>query len=147
MTTIDETWIEPAIEQKIYKIKVIQVATFVGGPLVAGYLLAENYKAFNEQGKAKITWVYSIIATIGILGGAFLIPDSSKIPSIIIPLIYSWLTYLIAQQLQGAQIKTHITAGGQAYTICIWRALLIGLIGAIITVALIVGILYLLPLD
>jgi hypothetical protein len=145
MTTLDQTWLEPAIGQKIYKIKTIQVATFVGGPLVAGYLMAENYKVFNEYGKAKMAWVYSIIATIVIFGGIFLVPDSVKIPRIIIPLIYSWLTYLIVQQLQGAQIKTHFTAGGQAYTI--WRALLIALIGTIITVAVIFGILYFLPVD
>ena len=39
--------------QKIYKNRAIEIATFLGGPLVAGYLIAENFKAFNEPDKSK----------------------------------------------------------------------------------------------
>nr|MBB6152456.1 hypothetical protein [Mucilaginibacter sp. SP1R1] len=36
MTTADQTWLEPAIDQKIYRNQVIRVATFLGGPLCSG---------------------------------------------------------------------------------------------------------------
>jgi hypothetical protein len=35
--------------QKIYNTKAIIIGTFLGGPLVAGYFIAENFKAFNEK--------------------------------------------------------------------------------------------------
>ncbi|HEX5552072.1 MAG TPA: hypothetical protein VFX43_02405 [Chitinophagaceae bacterium] len=38
---------------KIYINKAIYVATYLGGPLVAGYLISSNFKVFNEPGKAK----------------------------------------------------------------------------------------------
>lgn len=143
MSTPDKTWMEPAVDQKIYKIKTIQIATFVGGPLVAGYLIAQNYRVFDEAGKAKMAWVYAVVTTFVIIGSVFLIPDTVKIPQIIIPLIYSWLTYLLVKHFQADQIKAHFTAGGQAFTI--WRALLIALIGAAVTLALVFIILLILP--
>lgn len=39
--------------QKIYRDKAIWVGTFLGGPLAAGYLIAENFKAFNDPAKVK----------------------------------------------------------------------------------------------
>lgn len=50
--------------KKIYKDKAIWVGTFLGGPLVAGYFIAENFKVFGEYGKAKKTWIYAILTTI-----------------------------------------------------------------------------------
>ena len=47
--------------QKIYKERAIRVGTFLGRPLVAGSLIAENFKVFNQPAKAKIAWIYSII--------------------------------------------------------------------------------------
>ena len=75
--------------QKIYKDKEIYVGTFLGGPLVAGYLMANNFKVFGESNKGKRTWMYTIITTIVIFGGIFLIPNIDKIPNQIIPLIYT----------------------------------------------------------
>lgn len=37
---------------KIYKDRAIWAGTFLGGPLVAGYLIAENFKVFNEKKRA-----------------------------------------------------------------------------------------------
>lgn len=75
--------------KKIYKDRAISVGTFLGGPLVAGYFIAENFKVFGEYEKAKKTWIYTIIATVIIFGGIFLIPDDVKVPNQIIPLVYT----------------------------------------------------------
>jgi len=124
--------------QKIYKERAIWVGTFLGGPLVAGYLIAENFKVFNQPERVRTTWIYSIIATIVIFGGVFLIPDNVKIPNQIIPIIYSLIAYQIVQIYQKAKITTHINAGGQAYGW--WRIIGIGLIGLTITVIVVFGI-------
>ena len=70
------------ISGKVYKERAIWVGTFLGGPLVAGYLIAENFKVFHQNDRVKKTWIYSIIATIVIFGVAFAIPDNIKIPKV-----------------------------------------------------------------
>ena len=50
-------------KQKIYKERAIWVGSFIGGPLTAGYLIAENFKAFNKLEKARKTWIFTWIAT------------------------------------------------------------------------------------
>ncbi|HEY6914222.1 MAG TPA: hypothetical protein VI413_06050 [Paludibacter sp.] len=124
--------------QKIYKERAIWTGTFLGGPLVAGYLIAENFKVFNQHDRVRKTWIYSIIATIVIFGGVFLIPDTVKIPNQIIPLIYTIIASQIVQVYQKAKITTHINAGGQVYSW--WRTIGVGLIGLVITVIIVFGI-------
>ena len=130
----------PIPRGKVYKDKAIWVGTFFGGPLAAGYIIAENFKVFGEHHNAKKTWIYTIIFTIVLFSGIFLIPNIEKIPKQIIPIIYTAIAYSLCQRLQGQKIVEHINAGGQYYKW--WRALLIGIIGMIITFLPIVGIAY-----
>lgn len=118
--------------EKIYKDRAIWVGTFLGGPLVAGYLIAENFKAFNEFDKAKMTWIYTIITTIVVFGGVFLIPDNVKIPNQVIPLIYTAIAYYLVQHFQGQNISTHLDSGGQLFSW--WRTIAVGLIGLVIPI-------------
>jgi hypothetical protein len=118
-------------EQKIYKDSAIYVGTFIGGPLVAGYLIAENFKTFNEPGKARMAWIYSIITTMIIFGGVFLIPDIEKAPRQVIPLAYTLIAYYLVKHYQGENINLHINSGGEIYNW--WRTLGVALIGLIIT--------------
>ena len=124
--------------QKIYKEKEIWVGTFLGGPLVAGYLISENFKVFDQQEKARKAWIYSIIVTAIVFGGVFLIPDNVKVPNQIIPLIYTFIAYQFVQIYQKAKITTHINAGGQVYSW--WRTIGVALIGLLITVIIVFSI-------
>jgi len=123
--------------EKIYKDRAIWVGTFLGGPLAAGYLIAENFKAFNEFDKAKMTWIYAIIATIVVFGGVFLIPDNVKMPNQVIPLIYTAIAYYLVKHFQGQNISTHLDSGGQLFSW--WRTIAVGLIGLAITIIPIFG--------
>ena len=116
---------------KIYSKRAILVGTFLGGPLAAGYLIAENFKAFNDPDKAKKTWIYAIIATIVVFGIIFLIPD---IPALTIPAIYLGITSYVVQHFQGKNISTHINLGGQLHSG--WRTIAVGMIGLAIMVIL-----------
>jgi uncharacterized membrane protein YkvI len=120
---------------KLYKDRAVWTGTFIGGPLVAGYIAAENFKQLGQQQKVKSVWIIAITTTIVIFGGIFLIPDIEKIPRYIIPLIYTGIAQYLVQKYQGTAIKEHIEKGGQTYPI--WRAVLIGLIGLTIIVAVI----------
>lgn len=125
---------------KIYKDRAIYVGTLLGGPMVAGYLIATNFKNFNEPGKVKKTWLYAILSTIIIFGGMFLIPEGVKFPGQIIPLTYTAIAYFVVQHFQGQQITAHLSAGGQFYS---WgRTIGTALIGLIITLIPILAISY-----
>jgi len=52
----EQTLLDPFPSGKVYRDKTIYVGTFLGGPLVAGYLIAQNFKTFNEQDNIKKTW-------------------------------------------------------------------------------------------
>ncbi len=126
--------------QKIYKDKAIWLGAFLGGPLTAGYIIAQNFKAFNEPDKARKTLIYTIIATVIIFGGIFLMPDSIKIPNQIIPLIYTGIAYYLLQHYQGTNITAHINAGGPVHSW--WRILSVGLIGLALIIIPIFSIAY-----
>ncbi len=123
---------------KLYKDRAIYIGTFIGGPLVAGYLAADNFKQLGQADKFRMTWIIAICATIIILGGVFLIPNMEKVPNFLIPVIYTVITQKLVQKYQGASIKTHIEMGGQTFST--WRAVWIGLVGFLILGAVIFAI-------
>jgi hypothetical protein len=119
--------------QKIYRDKSIWLVAFFGGPLAAGYIIAENFKAFNEPQKAKKTWIVTVLTTILIFVCVFSIPDDVKLPNQLIPIIYTAIAYALMQHLQGQRILSHINSGGQLFG---WgRTICVGLIGLVITLA------------
>jgi H+/Cl- antiporter ClcA len=75
MEQIVHTPIQQIPTKKIYGIKSIWFASFLGGPLTAAYLFAENFKTFNEQEKVKKTWLYGIIALIILIILGFILPE------------------------------------------------------------------------
>src|SRR5205823_13565483 len=98
-----------------------------------------------ETEMAKRTWVIAIAATILIFGTIFLIPDSVHIPNGLIPIIYTWIAYYLAQRLQGSRIRQHIESGGPTYSN--WRAALVGVIGLLIIVSVVIVLLLFIGLD
>jgi len=114
-------------KEKIYKNGMIWTGTFLGGPLVTGYMMAENFKAFNEPEKAKKTWIYTIIAIIVILGIIFLFPDA---PNRIFPIAYSATAALLVQLFQEKNIENHISLGGKLYSW--WRTIAVSVIGIVV---------------
>lgn len=128
---------------KIYTLNSIRVATFIFGPLAAGYLVSQNYKAFNQKDKSATTWIIAVVALIAIIGLAVITSNTERFPRFIFPLAYAWGTFLLVQKFQGEQMKEHFATGGKTFTI--WRALLAGLICLIVTLAAIFLILLMIP--
>ena len=128
---IDREVTAPA--RKIYSINAIWVGTFLGGPLSAGYLIAENFKAFGQRNKVGPTWIIAIIVTGVIFGGVFLIPEIEAIPQQIIPLTYSVIAYAVATHFQGERIKQFTLESEKAFSM--WRAVGISLLWCVITFA------------
>ena len=124
---------------KVYKEGAIQIATFLGGPLVAGYFIATNFKQLGEEHKVKRTWLFTILGFIAYMVLAYNVPDS--VPGIVFTGISTLLTAFIVQRYQSTQIKAHIEAGGTMYSTK--RAVLIGLGVGIVFIALVVGAFFL----
>lgn len=128
--TIDNTITIPTA--KIYKDGAFWVATFLGGPLVAGYLLTENFKSFGQPEKVKPTWIITIIATIVIFGAVFMIPENINIPNQIIPITYTAIAFGLFKKYQEEKVTEHIKQGGLIYG---WGKVIgVGLIGLLITI-------------
>jgi hypothetical protein len=126
---------------KIYNERAIWAGTFIGGPLAGGYLIAENFKAFNKKTEARNTWIFAILANIVIFGGVFLIPNAEKIPRQIIPIIYTAIAYALVKHYQGSEINAHVSESGPVFSW--WRTLGISIVGLLITIIPIFGIAYL----
>ncbi|HZH86487.1 MAG TPA: hypothetical protein VFD77_04155 [Brumimicrobium sp.] len=120
--------------EKIYKNRAIWVGTFLGGPLVAGYLLSQNFKSLGQPEKIKFTWIITIIATIVIFGGAFMISDDNKIPNQLIPIIYTAIAFGFYKKFQERSATDHIDSGGLVYSW--WRVVGVSIVGLLITSAL-----------
>ncbi|MCP4442930.1 MAG: hypothetical protein GY810_28830 [Aureispira sp.] len=123
--------------RKIFKERAIGFATFFGGPLAAGYLFAENFKALNESEKTTKTWVIAIISSIVIFGGILLIPEDVHIPNHIIPIIYTFITLGIFRNLQEEKITKYIENEGETYG---WgRTIGVSVLGFTVSIAFLVA--------
>lgn len=126
---------------KIYNDKAIWIGTFIGGPLAAGYLIAENFKVFKDFESATRTWVFTVLATILIFGIIFIIPEDINVPNQVIPIFYTTIAYFLAKRYQGEEIESHLNLGGKIFG---WgRILTVSLIGLIITSIALFGVAFL----
>jgi hypothetical protein len=120
--------------EKLYKPKSIYLATFFGGPLVAGYMISSNYRALNEKQNVAKTWVFTILGSILILILSYVINYRSTrpIPGFLFPLIYSIITYSVVNLAQKEKIAAYISEGGKFHPSS--RIITVTIFGIIISV-------------
>ncbi|WP_243471068.1 hypothetical protein [Winogradskyella sp. MH6] len=131
--TETENQIENTTENiKLYSSKAISGATFLGGPLAAGYLISENFKALNNPDDGRKSLIIGIVTTIILFGGIFMLPEQiiDKIPRQLIPLIYTGVIWGIVEWKQGDILKAHKENNNTFFSG--WRAAGIGLISLLI---------------
>lgn len=122
---------------KLYSQVAINLATFLGGPLAAGYLIRANYLSFNEPHKGRQALLIGIAATVVLFTTLFMIPEAivDKIPIVVIPATYTVIIYFIVERIQGDRLNQHQEAEGEFYSR--WKAAGVGLLSLII---LLIGI-------
>jgi hypothetical protein len=130
--TLQGDILTPVNATKLYSPNAIRIATFLGGPWITGYLIAENYKKLGQRDKVGITWVLTILATIVVFVIAYFLPLHT--PGIFLPIVDSAIAYGIVKNIQGNQIALHIQNGGGMYST--WRAVGISFISLGIIVIL-----------
>ncbi|WP_410878451.1 hypothetical protein [Myroides sp. DW712] len=113
-----------------YSANAIQLATFLGGPLIGGYLMRDNYRTLGEkqQGKQALWW--GIAATILVFGGLLALPStvSERIPNYILPAIFAGVIRWIVEVKQGAVLRQHKEQNLAFYSN--WRAAGLALLSA-----------------
>lgn len=124
-----------SVTSKVHKESAIQIATFLGGPLIAGYLIAENFKHLGEPQKIRKTWLWTILSFISLIIIAAFMP--AAVPNVVFAALYTGATYFIVKKYQSAQIQAHREAGGYMYKTS--RTVVTGIIGALFLFAIIVA--------
>lgn len=130
---------------KFYSQKAIAIATFIGGPLAASYLIRENYLSLEKPNEAKKSLIIGIISTILLFTIIFMIPESiiDKVPNQILPAVYTGIIYLIVEKIHGTILNQHKKNEYEFYSG--WKAAGVGFISLIIMVIGIFGFIYFTP--
>ncbi|WP_103072336.1 hypothetical protein [Aquimarina sediminis] len=128
---------------KLYSSKAIGGATFLGGPLAAGYMIGENFKALDKPNEGKNALIIGILSTIILFTGMFMIPENiiDKIPRQLIPITYTGIIWGIVEWKQGDILKLHKENGNSFFSG--WRAAGIGFISLLILLIGIFGYVFL----
>jgi hypothetical protein len=101
----------PFPKKTIYTQNSIWGGSLLGGPMVAGYIIARNFKAFGESNKAWATWIITLGVTALIFAFALLSDTTWKG----LPIVYTTIAYGLIGHYQGAKIAAHIKAGGATH--------------------------------
>lgn len=132
-------------KHKVFTNQAISMATFIGGPLSAGFLMAKNFIAFGNRSAAQNTLIISFISSILLYALFFIIPQHSidAIPSTLLPVFYTTVVTVLVAKLQGSKIDEHISSKGAKASN--WLAFGYGMLGAAITFILVFTFAYNVP--
>jgi len=70
---------------RVYSARQISVATFLGGPLAAGWLFHRNYVVLGDRSLAERPLWIGLVSTVGLLAVGFLLPP--HFPSVLLPIL------------------------------------------------------------
>ncbi|HLK29361.1 MAG TPA: hypothetical protein VKT28_12340 [Puia sp.] len=123
----------PVSESKFYKKQTILICTFLAGPLVGGYMIAENFKGLGEKQNQLRALLISSAFTIGLILSLVLMPFLEKVPGIIFPALSTVIASACVQFFQIEKIRSNVSNGGSFYKN--ERAFVVSIIGLVITIA------------
>ncbi|MFD3000387.1 hypothetical protein ACFS7Z_08460 [Pontibacter toksunensis] len=133
---MEQDEINQTSERKVYTTNSIWYATFLGGPLTAGYLIAENFKTLGQRNKVLATWVITILATIII----FKLSEYVTSHRYALPLFCAGVAWLIAMNVQGKKIKSYVSAEGRTFSVI--HCIGVGVVWCALTVLPLIGYAY-----
>jgi hypothetical protein len=127
---------------RLYSQKQIALATFLGSPLAGGWFMATNYRELGQEALATQAIWWGIAGAIVMMLISFLLPDN--FPNSVLPIACAAGMHALAESKLGGPIKEHRAAGGPLFSW--WRVVGIGLLCALILVAVIFGVLFVLAM-
>ena len=123
---MQESRYSPVSQKFLYKESSVQIATFLGGPIIGAYLIAENFKNLGEHNKIKKTWIAAIMATVLTVVFVYLTHGLLYLPIFFFRIVYTVCTAYFLIHYQSHQINSHIKKGGRVYPV--WRGLCLGIL-------------------
>lgn len=98
--------------ERLFTSRQLFAASFLGSPMAAAWFAAVNYRALGQPAKATSALMLGVVSTILLLAIAFVLPE--QMPSVVLPLAYSFAIQMLADKKFGRAIAEHQRAGGQA---------------------------------
>jgi hypothetical protein len=131
---------EPVPTERLYSLNQIAVATFLGTPVAGAWLTARNQETLGRAQESSRTWTIGIATTLLLLVVSYLLPD--RFPNSVLPLACALGFRALAEARFGPAISAHRNAGGRWFSW--WQVVGIGLLCALILVAVVLVIAYVL---
>jgi hypothetical protein len=110
---------------KLYTLLHLAAGAFLGGPLCAGYMLMNNYKA---QGNPEASEQVLRVTAIFMVAMVFLFPFLQKVPPLFVPLSTMAIAYAVGKA-QGIEAAIENKARYEPHTP--WRFLAVSVIGSV----------------
>lgn len=128
----------PAPKGRVYTMSGIFIGTLIGGPLAAGYMIEENFKALELYDQANWPKQAGAIAMLVIFGGSVMFPEGVTVwfPAWLVVSLYTIGSTFLAKKIQGHQIRQLVLKRRQRYSF--WQVLVVGVGSLAISLGLIV---------
>ena len=126
---------------ELYSPRQIFLASYIGGPIGASFLMAQNMTALANKPKAQQFLLGGFVGTILVIGLVAILP--LKKPGPLVPLIYSAAIFQYAKHLFDKPLEQHLAAGGLKGSW--WAVIAASLIGLVIVSAMIVAAMLMFP--
>ena len=137
---MEDNVLEQVPEFKLHKTRTILITTFLAGPLVGGFLIAENFRQLKERRKVIYTWIITIVV-FAVLILTLFIPALEDAPSYLFAFINVAIAAFFVHYYQENEIKLHEQSGGEFFSL--WRVILAAVISLVILVAALFLVLFL----
>ncbi|HTX20924.1 MAG TPA: hypothetical protein VMD27_03540, partial [Candidatus Aquilonibacter sp.] len=132
---------EQPTNSRVYTPWQVCVSCLIGGPAPATWLIAENFRVFDNQKKRKLTFLYGAIGFLALIGLGFVLPKHSS--GTVLAALIAVATREITKHQQGSQIEDLRAKGGRIASW--WSAVGIGVLGLVATLIVIVVLVLVLP--
>lgn len=102
---------------KVFTGKAIRNSVFFGGPLVAGYMMAKNFKTVGESHKMSTAWLGVIGYTIAFMALNMTVLADINIPGIAFSVMNAFIAWQVFKSYQMPMVKNHVDQGGETESI------------------------------
>ena len=123
---------------KIYSETQIKVVALLGNPLIAAYMVTENFKSFNKPQRIAETWLFAGLLTVVFIVLSKVDPKLGKALALSLPFLNAALIGKFTRTYQADRIKAFKSNGGQFYGY--GRILIIFLIGLLLSICMVLAI-------
>ncbi|MGB0431119.1 MAG: hypothetical protein ACPGLV_11645 [Bacteroidia bacterium] len=113
---LDDDFIDEQLQTpkgKVFTEVSIIISTLIAGPVVAGYMIAQNFKTFGAPSKRLPTLLIAVGYTVAIfLSNAHLLIHL-KLPNIVFSVLNTVVVWVFFGIYQSQMVKNHIYLGGK----------------------------------